>query len=109
MFQREVIGNVGSKPAYGNAVGGVNSFWRTSEIRAGIILEAAYQSQVGSHTYCPLCWKLSVIALVRRGRYRKVMGLSARSSNATMVPVLVEFHSVHVLFDVVGSYRMDSL
>ena len=94
---------------------GVHSFWRTSEIRAGIILEAAYQSQVGSHTYtaldcccscwvcrgsvvsCLLCWKLSVIALVRRGRYR------------TMVPVLVEFHSVHVLFDVVGSYRMDSL
>ena len=38
MFQREVIGNVGGKPAYGNAVGVVNSFWRTSEIRAGIIL-----------------------------------------------------------------------
>ena len=63
---------------------GVPSVWRTSEIRAGIILEAEYQSQVGSHTYtaldcccscwvscggvvsCLLCWKLSVIALVRR-------------------------------------------
>ena len=62
--------------------------WRTSDIRAGIILEAKYQSQVGSHTYtaldcccscwvscggvvsCLLCWKLSVIALARRGRCR---------------------------------------
>ena len=40
---------------------GMHSFWRTSEIRAGIILEAEYQSQVGSHTSCLLCLKLSVL------------------------------------------------
>ena len=40
---------------------GVNSFWRTSEIRAGIILEAAYQSQVRSHTYCLLCSRLGML------------------------------------------------
>ena len=40
---------------------GVPSVWRTSDIRAGIILEAKYQSQVGSHTYCLLCGRLGML------------------------------------------------
>ena len=52
MFQREVIGNVGGKPAYGNAVGVVNSFWRTSEIRAGIILGRIIQRDLLDEWEC---------------------------------------------------------
>ena len=55
MFQREVIGNVGGKPAYGNAVGVVNSFWRTSEIRAGIILGRILQRDLLDEWEC--CWR----------------------------------------------------
>ena len=66
MFQREVIGNVGGKPAYGNAVGVVNSFWRTSEIRAGIILGRILQRDLLDEW--EFCWRgegvvLGVVAL----------------------------------------------